>query len=87
MLRAGAAHLAGDRDGAVVQLEDARARLEHTNTRALEACVKYRLGELLGGDAGTSLRAEAELWMARQDIASPARTAALFLPGWPHPDR
>ena len=44
------------------------------------------LASVLGGDGGSAMAAEANLWLARQDVAHPARATAMLIPGWPHPD-
>jgi serine/threonine protein kinase len=49
----------------------------------LNAAVARRcLGELIGGERGESLVAEAEAWMAMQQIRHPARWAAMYAPGY-----
>jgi hypothetical protein len=45
------------------------------------AVARRRRGELLGGDEGRRLIAEADAWMLEQDVRSPARMAAMLAPG------
>jgi hypothetical protein len=46
------------------------------------ACARRRLGEVLGGHAGRDLLAEADAWMAGQQIKNPGRMAAVLAPGF-----
>jgi len=45
------------------------------------AAARRRRGQLLGGDEGAALVAEADSWMAKQDIKNPARMADMLAPG------
>jgi serine/threonine protein kinase len=47
----------------------------HANT------ARRRRGQLIGGDEGAALVAEADAWMASQDIKNPARMADMLAPG------
>ena len=47
------------------------------------AAARRRLGTLLGGDAGRALIAQADAWMAAQEVRNPARMAAGLAPGFP----
>ena len=47
------------------------------------AAARRRLGGLLGGDEGRALIAQADAWMAGQEIRNPARMAACIAPGFP----
>ncbi len=40
-------------------------------------------GQLLGGDDGRDLIADADSWMASEGIVNPGRLAAAFVPGIP----
>jgi hypothetical protein len=44
--------------------------------------MRYRLGEVQTGDEARELREEAERWMQGQGIASPARWAGMYAPGF-----
>jgi serine/threonine protein kinase len=62
---------------------EAAFKLNNESMRLLAACARRRQGELLGGDEGAALVAEAESWMHEQRIVQPARICALHVP-WPH---
>ena len=44
--------------------------------------MRYRMGEVQGGDEGRALIAEAETWIRSQSIASPARWSRMYAPGF-----
>jgi hypothetical protein len=45
------------------------------------AAARYRLGALLGGDAGGATQREAARWMTGQGVVAPAAMAAMLVPG------
>jgi hypothetical protein len=47
------------------------------------AAARRRLGQLLGGNCGQALIAQADAWMAGQGIVNPARMTAMLAPGFP----
>jgi hypothetical protein len=47
------------------------------------AATRRRLGQLVGGAEGQALVAQADGWMAVQNIRNPARMTAVFAPGFP----
>ena len=52
-----------------------------TSEMGLHAAVsRWRMGELLGGDRGTAIVAEARAWMTEQGIRNPARMTAMHAP-------
>jgi serine/threonine protein kinase len=75
-------------DSAVVTLCDEIARgaaaagFEVAGMALHAAAADRRLGELLGGDKGQKLIANANAWMAGQNIANPGRMTALYTPGF-----
>jgi hypothetical protein len=48
----------------------------------LAAVSRRRLGELLGGESGRAIVADADSWMADQQIVNPIRTTAMYAPGF-----
>ena len=87
VIRGGVACVRGDRAAALACLEAAVAAFTTCRT-ALYLNVARRLkGELIGGDAGRALVAEADAWMAGEEIANPARLAFAFAPGFTTVDR
>ncbi len=44
------------------------------------AASRYRMGEFIGGDSGTALRAEVRDWMTRQGVRNPDRMIAKIAP-------
>jgi hypothetical protein len=82
-IRAGIARLRGDLSGARVNLEDAAVRYTAAGMHLCAAATRRRLGELLGGDAGGALVADADSWMMGQQIRNPKRMADLYAPGFP----
>jgi hypothetical protein len=83
LLRAGAAAYNRDSATSVQLLKQAIEEFDAVDMRLFAASSRRRLGELLGGDEGRTLIAEADEWMARQGIENPARMAALHAPGFP----
>jgi hypothetical protein len=80
LLRACAA--GGDRDKAVKLLTTAVQQLDGAELTLFAHCARYRLGQLLGGDAGSALSAAATAWMRDQSIGNPERMMAVFAPGF-----
>ena len=82
LLRAGVAHKRGDDQTAVVLLEQALKEFEAADMILYAVATRRRLGELIGGDRGRELIAEAEEWMSRQQIKCPAKIVNLMAPGF-----
>jgi hypothetical protein len=82
LLGAGAAAVEGHVDSARRALERALPALQTADLALHAASARRRLGELLGGDEGARLCAEADAWMAGQGIRNPARVAATLAPGF-----
>jgi eukaryotic-like serine/threonine-protein kinase len=80
LLRAGIASLRGDVAGALAHLESAQRGFETTEMGLYAAAAKRRRGELLGGESGETLIAEADAWLNRQGVHNPGRMVALHLP-------
>ncbi|MGO9471148.1 MAG: serine/threonine-protein kinase PknK [Isosphaeraceae bacterium] len=83
LLRAGAAAILGQTARAVTLLMDAAKHLDAVDMPLHAAAARRRLGELIGGDAGTALIAEVDAWMSSQGIRRPARLTTMYLPGRP----
>ena len=83
IIRAAIAVLRGDTPTAIQLLEDSVERFDQVDMSLHAAVARRRLGELLGGDAGRALVAQADSWMASQGIVNSSRMTALFAPGFP----
>jgi serine/threonine protein kinase len=83
LIRAGAATVRADRSRATALLAEAATRLDAVAMRIYAEAARRRLGELLGGEDGHALIAQANSWMAGQKIQDPARMAAMLAPGLP----
>jgi len=81
LLRALAANAEGDRAGAARALRDGIARAEATSSFLYAMPARHRLGELVGGDEGRVLVAEAEGAMATEGVRDAKRWVACQLPG------
>jgi hypothetical protein len=71
-----------DRNTALKLLGEALAAFQAADMNLHAAAVRRRLGELTEGAKGKALVAEADEWMAGQQIKNPARMAAVFAPGF-----
>jgi hypothetical protein len=80
LLRASVAALRGDGPNAIVLLASAESGFETVDEGLYAAAARRRRGELVGGEEGTRLIAEAEAWMSRERVANPARLCALLAP-------
>jgi tRNA A-37 threonylcarbamoyl transferase component Bud32 len=87
LLRAGMASVLGDTPQAVSCLREAVSGLETVSMRLYGAAARRRLGELLPGDEGRSLIAQADTWMTGQGIVNPVRMTAMLAPGFPERGR
>jgi serine/threonine protein kinase len=81
-LRAGVAFLQGDRERSVALLREAERLAGEAGMLQFVASLRYVLGRITGGGEGRRLRQLAQDWMASQQIADPARFAALHVPGF-----
>ncbi len=82
LLRAGIAAARGRTEAAVGLLTDAEAGFEATDMALCAAAARRRRGEVLGGDTGAALVADADSWMAAQEIRNPARMTGMLAPGF-----
>jgi hypothetical protein len=82
LLEAGVAHVRGDVGGASIALDAAGAALDASDLKLFAAAVRWQRGQLLGGDEGAALIANARAFMSAQGILKPEKFAALFVPGF-----
>ena len=73
----------GQPDAARVRMGEAAALFQAQEMGLHAAVARRRQGVLLGGDEGRALVAEADAWMAGQQVRNPARLAAVLAPGFP----
>lgn len=81
-LRAALAAARGREAEAIDQLGRAVAGFDATAMGLYAASARRRQGQLLGGDQGRLLVAQADSWMAQQQIDNPGRMASMYVPGW-----
>jgi hypothetical protein len=84
LIRACIALRRGIHDQAATLFRNAIIRLETIDMRMHAAAARRRLGEVLGGEEGATLIAEADSWMVGQKIVNPVRMTAMLTPGLPH---
>jgi serine/threonine protein kinase len=77
------AALRGDREGACRLLPGVITAFEVIDMGLYAAATRRRLGDLIGGAEGQALVAQADAWMAGQNIRNPARMTAVYAPGFP----
>ena len=82
LIEAGVASVRGDTAGATTLLTDATTAFDAIDMGLFAASARRRLGGLLGGEAGHALIAQADAWMADQEICNPSRMAACVAPGF-----
>jgi eukaryotic-like serine/threonine-protein kinase len=82
ILRAGVAMTEGQPEAALRELEEAIAGFTEAEMTLHAACARRRKGELLGGDRGLSLIAEADGVMEAQGIRKPQQWADMYAPGF-----
>jgi len=73
---------AGDVEGAVAALTASIQHLDATHQRSVAAASRWRLAQLVGGDAGAAHRAEAARFYAAEGVLRPERLVDGLLPGW-----
>jgi eukaryotic-like serine/threonine-protein kinase len=81
LVRAGIAATRSQTHEAVRLLVQTEEELEGLDMALYAAAARRRRGQLLGGDEGAVLIAEADAWMAGQDVKNPARMADMLAPG------
>jgi len=78
--RAGIRAARGDQDGAVRAYRAALAACSAQELGLHTAAARVRLGELIGGDEGTTLRDTGFAALRAEDVEQPGRMVALFAP-------
>ena len=79
LLRAGAARVEDDVDGAVREFRAAIEELEDFETMLYAYPARQQLGELLGGDAGAQLIDSADEWFREQGARNPTALTQMLL--------
>jgi hypothetical protein len=82
LLAATLAHREGRSEEARKVLEQAIQNLDASGMMLHAAAARRRLGELVGGEAGTATLAQADAWYAAQGVRNPAGLTEMVLPGW-----
>jgi len=85
MIDAAVALARGDRAAAMDRIGRAVDRFEEYGSAFYLAIARRKQGELLGGEEGRALIAQADKWMAGEGIINPARLASAFVP-WQVPE-
>ncbi len=85
VLLAGCAALEGRRVEAEVLLQRGSAGLDSQDMPILAAAVRWRLGQMTGGQAGDALRQQADLLMRGEGVREPERFTAVFVNGFAAP--
>jgi hypothetical protein len=83
LFRAGVASVRGHEASIRDRLARAAESLDAVSLRSYAVAARWRLGELLGGEEGRALVAQADSWMRSQSIRNPARMVAMHAPGFP----
>jgi hypothetical protein len=81
LVRAGAAATRGDHARALADVTEAASQLAAADMALLATAARRCRGELLGGEDGRALVAEAEAWMTAQSIKRPDRMTRMLAPG------
>jgi hypothetical protein len=81
LIHAGSAAQEERTEAALRHLGLAESNLRTADMELLAAAARRRRGELIGGDEGQGLVADADAWMRKQHIASPERMAGMLVPG------
>ena len=81
-IRAAKAFLEGEASSAEHRLRRAVEGFDEADMPLNAAAVKWRLGEMAGGEQGATRMAAAKEWMRDQEILSPERMARMWVPGF-----
>jgi hypothetical protein len=85
LLAAGCARLRSDDAAAREALRRAVPALEAADMALFAAVARHRLAPLCDGRDAVALAADAQAWLARQDIVAPARMIAMLTPAFEPP--
>jgi hypothetical protein len=80
LVRAELAVLRGDLDAAAAGYRSAALGFDAADTMTFADAARWRLGELLGGDAGRALVDQARAALVAEGIVRPDRVVAMFVP-------
>jgi serine/threonine protein kinase/tetratricopeptide (TPR) repeat protein len=72
----------GDQSQAAALLSEAAQGFDLTDMHLRAMAARRRLGQVLGGDHGRELIAEADEWMRNQGIRNPLLMTKMLAPGW-----
>jgi hypothetical protein len=78
--------LKGDRDTAIEKLQASMLGFDACQMQLHAAAARRRLGELVGGERGRSLREVADNFMKRETLLRPERWTELWAPGFAKPE-
>jgi len=82
LVRAGVAAVRGRAEECVARLGAAARGFEAADMRLHAAVARRARGSVEGGERGRALVAEADAWLVRERVKSPARFAAVLAPGF-----
>ncbi|HUE84043.1 MAG TPA: protein kinase [Pyrinomonadaceae bacterium] len=82
LLRAGVASFRNDNARATTLLNKAVEEFEQADMHLYAAAARRRLGEVVGGERGRQLVAEADAWMTKQQIKNPQAMTRMLAPGF-----
>jgi hypothetical protein len=85
MLDAGLLARRDDRNRALAALADAVTLAEQHQMFQCAAAARHRHGQLLGGDPGRALSAQAIAWYSAEGVRNPERFTRMLLPGFDPP--
>jgi eukaryotic-like serine/threonine-protein kinase len=80
ILDAGVALATGAREQARELFERAHAELSAADMNLHATLARRRVGELAGGAEGARILAEADAWLAAQEVRAPERPARMYVP-------
>ena len=81
-VRAGIAACREDASTALHELALAADLFDRADMLLCGWVLRYKIGEIQGGDEGRALITKAEAWMVSQSIKSPARWSRMVAPGF-----
>lgn len=86
LLLKAAVYVRAGRDAqAIGLLQQAIATADEYHMALCAAGARWRLGELMGGDAGAAPIRRANEWLSGEDVVSPDRLLAVGVPGFDCP--